>query len=106
VDARGGRATSDVTEIENGQEFDRQETEAYRYRDKQATVGSEGKDEMAHEPQLPRFLVRRDARRGWMVWDRQAKSPAKYQGHMVVGLPEEQARKIKNELTKLYIEKG
>jgi hypothetical protein len=31
---------------------------------------------MADEPHLPRFLVRRGARRGWMVWDRQTKGPA------------------------------
>ena len=61
---------------------------------------------MTDEPHLPRFLVRRGAGRGWMVWDRQTKGPAKYQGHLVVGLPEEQARKIAVELTKQYIAKG
>jgi hypothetical protein len=61
---------------------------------------------MTDEPDLPRFLVRRGVRRGWMVWDRHTKGPAKHEGHMVVELPEEQARKIRNELTKQYIAKG
>jgi hypothetical protein len=41
-----------------------------------------------------------------MVWDRHTKRPAKYQGHMVVELPEDQARKIADELTKKYIAEG
>ena len=61
---------------------------------------------MTDEPHLPRFLVRRGAKRDWMVWDRQTKGPAKYQGHMVVESPENQARKIADELTKQYIAKG
>jgi hypothetical protein len=61
---------------------------------------------MTDEPHLPRFLVRRDARRGWMVWDRQARGLAKYQGGAAVGLPEEQAREIADELTLQYIAKG
>ena len=39
---------------------------------------------MTDEPHLPRFFVRRGTRRGWMVWDRHTKGPAKYQGHAVV----------------------
>ena len=54
---------------------------------------------------LPQFLVRRDARRGWMVWDRHTKGPAMYQGHPVVGLQEERAKAIKDGLTKDDIEK-
>jgi hypothetical protein len=41
-----------------------------------------------------------------VVWDRHTKGPAEYQGHLVVGLPEEQARKIAGELTKKYIAEG
>jgi hypothetical protein len=41
-----------------------------------------------------------------MVWDRHTKGPAMYQGHLTAGLPEDQARTIKDELTKQYIAKG
>jgi hypothetical protein len=44
---------------------------------------------MTDEPQLPRFVVRRGAWRDWMVWDRHTKGPAKYQGHPVVGLSQD-----------------
>jgi hypothetical protein len=47
---------------------------------------------MTDEPHLPRFLVRRGARRGWMVWDRHTKGPAKYLSYPVVELPEDKAR--------------
>jgi hypothetical protein len=60
---------------------------------------------MTDEPNLPRFLVRRGARRDWMVWDRHTKGPARYQGHLVAGLSDH-ARAIKDELTKEYIAKG
>jgi hypothetical protein len=68
-------------------------------------ISDQGAAEMTDEP-LPRFLVRRDARRGWMVWDRQAIGPANYEGSAAIELPEDQARKIRNELTKQYIAKG
>ena len=61
---------------------------------------------MTDEPHLPRFLVRRDARRGWMVWDRHAKGPAKYLGYPVVELPEDKAREIADVLTKRNIAEG
>jgi hypothetical protein len=61
---------------------------------------------MTDEPGLPRFVVRRDARHGWMVWDRHTKRPAKHQGYPAVGLPEDHALAIKDELTKQYIAKG
>jgi hypothetical protein len=61
---------------------------------------------MTDEPHLPRFLVRRGAKRDWMVWDRHTKSPAMYQGHLVVGLPEDHARAIRDELTKQCIAEG
>jgi hypothetical protein len=56
--------------------------------------------EMTDEPHLPRFLVRRGARRGWMVWDRHTKGPAKYLGYPVVELPEDKAREIADVLTR------
>jgi hypothetical protein len=61
---------------------------------------------MTDEPDLARFVVRRDARHGWMVWDRHTKGPAKHQGHLVVGLAEEHAQTIRDELTKQYIAEG
>jgi hypothetical protein len=61
---------------------------------------------MTDEAALPRFLVRRGATRDWMVWDRHTKGPARYQGHLVVGLSEDHARAIKDELSKEYIVKG
>jgi hypothetical protein len=57
------------------------------------------------EPHLPGFLVRRGATRGWMVWDRQTKGPAKYEGRTAVELPEDRAREIRDELTLHYIAK-
>jgi hypothetical protein len=61
---------------------------------------------MTDEPHLPRFLVRRGAKRDWMVWDRQTKGPAEYLGYPVVELPEDQAREIADVLTKRYIAEG
>jgi hypothetical protein len=61
---------------------------------------------VSEDPNLPRFLVRRDARRGWMVWDRHEKGPAKYEGHLVIGLAEDHALEIKDRLTKQYISRG
>jgi hypothetical protein len=58
------------------------------------------------EPHLPRFLVRRGAKRDWMVWDRQTKGPAEYLGYPVVDLPEDKARKTADVLTKRYIAEG
>jgi DNA-directed RNA polymerase alpha subunit len=46
MDARGRRATSRVAGIENGQGFDRPETEANRYGHKHSIEDSEGQDEM------------------------------------------------------------
>jgi hypothetical protein len=58
---------------------------------------------MSEDPHLPRFLVRRDARRDWMVWDRHTKGPAMFQGRLVTGLAESHARAIKDDLTERYI---
>jgi hypothetical protein len=44
---------------------------------------AEGEGKMTDEPHLPRFLVRRGAKRGWMVWDRHAKGAAEYQGQVM-----------------------
>jgi hypothetical protein len=37
-----------------------------------------------------------------MVWDREAKGPAKIDGRQAVGLTEQQAADIKTELTQFY----
>jgi hypothetical protein len=45
--------------------------------------------------------------KGWMVWDRQARAPARPEGGLpVIGLTEEQAREIRDELTKNHIADG
>jgi hypothetical protein len=61
---------------------------------------------MTDEPHLPRFVVRRGAGRGWMVWDRHTKGPAKLDGRLVVGLAEDDAKEVKDVLTKRYIAEG
>ena len=61
---------------------------------------------MTDEPHLPRFLVRRGAWRDWMVWDRPTKGAAKLDGRLVVGLAEDDAKEIKDVLTKIYIAEG
>jgi hypothetical protein len=61
---------------------------------------------MTDEPHLPRFVVRRGAWRDWMVWDRHTKGPAKLDGRLVVGLAEDDAKEIKDVLTKIYIAEG
>jgi hypothetical protein len=58
---------------------------------------------MSGDPHLPRFVVRRDARLNWMVWDRDTKGPAMFQGRFVTGLAEDQAQVISQELTKRYV---
>jgi hypothetical protein len=60
----------------------------------------------AELPSPPRYIVRRGARRGWIVWDRNTKGTAKYQGRLVLELSEDRAREIRDELTKQYIAKG
>jgi hypothetical protein len=61
---------------------------------------------MTDEPHLPRFLVRRGAWRGWMVWDRHMKGPATHFGNLAVNLSAEEARATADELTKRYIANG
>jgi hypothetical protein len=58
---------------------------------------------MTENPYLPRFLVRRDPRGNYMVWDRHTKGPAEFDGRSVTGLAEDDAREIRAELTKRYI---
>jgi hypothetical protein len=57
-------------------------------------------------PFLPRFLVRRGARGGWMVWDRHTKGPATLEGRLAIGPAEDHAQEIKDVLTKTYIAEG
>ncbi len=54
---------------------------------------------------LTRYLVRMGSK-GWMVWDRQARAPARLgrDGRPVIGLTEEQAREIRDELTKITLQ--
>jgi hypothetical protein len=63
-------------------------------------------NEMTDELHLPRFLVGRGARRGWMVWDRHTKSPAMLDDRLAVGLAEDDAREIRDVLTRIYIAEG
>ena len=50
--------------------------------------------------ELTRYLVRKGST-GWMVWDRHARAPARLEeGRPAIGLTEEQAREIKDKLTK------
>jgi hypothetical protein len=61
--------------------------------------------EMSDEVPPPRFLVRM-GNRGFMVWDRQAKGPAKFNGRQAVQLTEEQARELKDHLMRLHTPKA
>jgi len=54
-------------------------------------------------PSLPRFTIRQGTR-GLMVWDRQRKGPAMYNGTQAIGLTEHQANEIKTQLTRYYAE--
>jgi len=62
--------------------------------------------EMTDDPRLPRFLVRRGAWRDWMVWDRHTKGPAMLDGRLAIGLAEDDAREIRDVLTRIYITEG
>jgi hypothetical protein len=62
--------------------------------------------EMTDEPHLPRFLVRRGSRGDWMVWDRHTNGPAMLDNRLAVELAEDDAREIKDVLTKIYIAEG
>jgi hypothetical protein len=59
---------------------------------------------MTDEP-MPRFMVRQGTR-GFMVWDRETKRPAMFDGRPAVVLTEEQATAIKDKLLQYYGEQG
>jgi hypothetical protein len=55
---------------------------------------------MTGPPAEPRFLVRKGAHLGeWMVWDRQTRRPAIFERRHAVGLSEEQAKRLLEQLT-------
>jgi hypothetical protein len=57
-------------------------------------------------PCLTRYLVRMGSK-GWMVWDRHARAPARLEGgRPVIELTEEQAREIRDELNKNHVADG
>jgi hypothetical protein len=58
-------------------------------------------DDIANAVPVGRFMMRQGLR-GLMVWDREAKGPAKIDGRQAVGLSEQQAGDIKIELTQFY----
>ena len=60
---------------------------------------------MTDEPP-PRFLVRRGGKGDWMVWDRHTKGPAMLDDRLAKGLAEDDAREIKDILTRIYIAEG
>jgi hypothetical protein len=53
-------------------------------------------------PDLPRYLVRA-GHHGRMVWDRQTRGPAKIAGRVIIGLTEERALRLRDELTQHHI---
>jgi hypothetical protein len=56
---------------------------------------------------LTRYLVRMGSK-GWMVWDRQARAPARLgrDGRPAIDLTDERAREIRDELNKNHIADG
>ena len=70
-------------------------------------LGAEGEGKMTGQtPYLSRYLVRM-GNKGWMVWDRQRREPARLEGgRPVIELTEEQAREISDELNKNNIADG
>ena len=54
-------------------------------------------------PYLTRYLFSMGSK-GWMVWDRHARAPARLEGgRPAIELTEEQAREIRDELNKNHI---
>jgi hypothetical protein len=51
---------------------------------------------------LPRFSVRQGSTRGLMVWDREKRGPAMFNGQPAIGLNECQADEIKTQLVKYH----
>ena len=68
---------------------------------------AEGEGKMTGQtPYLSRYLVRM-GNKGWMVWDRQRREPARLEGgRPVIELSEERAREIRDELNKNDIADG
>jgi hypothetical protein len=66
-------------------------------------MAARGEVVMNVEPTLPRFMIRQ-GNRGLMVWDRERKGPAMYNGHLAIGLTEFQANEIKVQLTRYHAE--
>jgi hypothetical protein len=56
---------------------------------------------MGNEPSPLRFIVRQGAR-DFMVWDRERKGPALFDGHQATGLSAWQAKQIKDQLTRQH----
>jgi hypothetical protein len=57
---------------------------------------------MSGKPNPDRSMIRRGASPGFMVWDRERKGPAMFNGKPAIGLTEAQAVEIKIELEKLH----
>jgi hypothetical protein len=55
---------------------------------------------MIGKPSPVRFMIRRAATDGFVVWDRESEGPAMFNGHPAVGLTEAQAAEIKSHLVK------
>jgi hypothetical protein len=51
---------------------------------------------------LRRFSVRQGSTKGLMVWDREKRQPAMFNGQPAIGLTEWQANEIKTQLTRYY----
>jgi hypothetical protein len=54
------------------------------------------------DQQSPRRFIVRQGTRGFMVWDRDRKGPAIFNGHEAIGLTEGQANQIRDQLTKYH----
>jgi hypothetical protein len=55
---------------------------------------------MSGKPSPDHFTIRRAATDGFMVWDRENKGPAMFNGQPAIGLTEAQAAEIKSQLVK------
>ena len=76
---------------------------------KSAALGrgwAEGEGKVTDQPTESRFVVRKDARGKWMIWDRSARRPATSlsRGVDTTGLSEEEARQILEQLRQAHRE--
>jgi hypothetical protein len=56
--------------------------------------------QMTDQPTASRYVLRKGAVHGqWMIWDRQGRGPAKLERGWAVGLSENQARQLLDQLT-------